>query len=728
VRRQVAVALVVALLASACGAVADTASGIVAFELPDIEAVPIEPPEQTLVYDGAGNQLAVLRTEFRQRAELDEMPEHLLDAVVVAEDRRFWLHGGLDARGIVRAALTNVAAGEVEQGGSTITQQLVKNLYMPTAERTPQNKLREAILTRQVEEQRSKPEILEDYLNTVYFGNGAYGVQAAAQTYFRKDVGALGLGEAALLAAIIRSPESLNPERNTEAARVGRDVVLDAMLEQELIDERTAEQAKGRPIVVAARPPTPDTVEPRWVDYVVRYLLDEQSFGADEADRAQRLFGGGLRVHTTLQPALQAQAVATVQQFLPDAEDPEVAIASVVPQTGEVVALVGGRDYADSQFDLATQALRQPGSTFKTFVLATAVTSGWDPDDRISGNQGVFQTPEGIRWTVRNYARVSYGMITLREAVRASVNGAFARLILDLGVGRVVAMANAMGVRSALEERAPIALGSEEVTPLDMAAAYATLANLGEHVPTTPIDRIESADGRIVWQPDDRARRALDPSAAFVVTDMLRTAVEAGTGTAARIPGWEVAGKTGTVQDYKDAWFVGYTPVLATAVWVGYRDVPRPLRNIRGVRQVTGGSIPARIWQAFVSAALQGVEPVSFSLPDQFYEVVEIDPVTGLRAAPWCPGEVEAMPRILVPRETCPSPQPAPPPPPSPPGRQPQPADCPSDPENGSPAPAPTSRPEGCPEPTEPVPGPGGADPSPEPEPEPEPEAEAEAQ
>lgn len=722
-RRQVVLAVVAALFATACGAVSESTSGIVELELPDIEAVPIEPPEQTFVYDGDGHQLAVLRTEFREHASLDEMPAALLDAVVVAEDQRFWLHGGLDARGIARAALTNVAAGEVEQGGSTITQQLVKNTYMPEADRSPKSKLREAILTRQVEEEHSKEQILEDYLNTVYFGNGAYGAQAASETYFRKDVSDLDLQESALLAAIIRSPESLNPERNPDGARERRDLILDAMAAQGLLDRGLADIAQNRPVNVATRPAAPDTVEPRFVDYVVRYLLDEDTFGADEAERAQRLFGGGLRIYTTLRPDLQAKAVAAARQFLPDASDPEVAIASVVPQTGEIVALVGGRNYSENQFDLATQAQRQPGSTFKTFVLAAAVTSGAGPDATVSGNQGVFRTPEGVRWTVRNYDRVSYGTITLREAVRASVNGAFARLILDAGVGRVVALAHAMGVQTPLEETAPIALGSEEVTTLDMASAYATLANLGEHVPATPIDRIEDAQGRVVWVPDDRPRRALDPSAAFVVTDMLRTVVESGTGTSAAVPGWEVAGKTGTVQDYKDAWFVGYTPTISTAVWVGYREAPRPLLNIRGVRRVTGGSIPARIWQAFVSAALEGVTPVSFSLPQQYYEVLEIDPVTGLRAAPWCPGEEKAVPRIVVPRATCPSPAPAPPAATAPPRDPDVCADPPS--EGGSPAPAPTARTEPCTPSSEPAPGPGAPAPSPPPEPPPEPETPA---
>ncbi|MBW3657154.1 MAG: transglycosylase domain-containing protein [Actinobacteria bacterium] len=648
--RAPALLLLLALLASACGS-------IVELELPELDAVPRDPPEQSIVYDADGNQLAVLRREFRERIDIEELPQHLIDAVVAAEDQRFWIHGGVDARAIVRAAAANLAAGGVEQGGSTISQQLVKMLYMPNDPRTPSTKVREALLARQIEDERSKEDILGEYLNTVYFGNGAYGIEAAAETYFRKAATDLDLAESALLTAIIRAPESLNPTREPDGARLRRDLVLDAMVELGSIDAEAAEAAKAASVDVAPRPPSPPTSEPHWVDFVIRTLLDDPTFGDDEAERAQRVFGGGLRIHTTLRPQLQALARDAVATHLPDASDPEVGLVHVDPGTGHILAAVGGRDYDRQQFDLATQARRQPGSAFKTFVLAAAVTSGYGPGHLIDGGPATFDTVNGP-WKVRNYLGSRPGLVTLEEATWASVNGAFARLILELGTGRVAALARAMGVQSPINEDAPIALGGVDpgVSPLDMAAAYATLANGGERVPATPIDRIEDADGAVVHRPDDRGRRVLDPSAAFVTTKILQGVVENGTGVRARIPGWEVAGKTGTTQSYADAWFVGYTPTLAASVWVGRPEGRVPMHDIRGVRNVTGGSFPARIWRSYATAALVDEQPVDFSLPEEYYEIVELDPETGLRAAPWCAGEPTAVPRAIVPRETCPSP------------------------------------------------------------------------
>ena len=637
-------------------------SKVVTLELPSIDAVPRVPPEQSIVYDAAGNQLAVLRHEFREHVAIDTLPRHLVDAVVAAEDHRFFEHGGVDGRALLRAALTNTAAGEVREGGSTITQQLVKNLYMPDARRTLGTKVKEALLARQLESEHSKQDILEDYLNTVYFGNGAYGVQAAAETYWRTDASDLTVAQSALLAGIIRSPETLNPTRAPDAARQRRDEVLHEMADAGAITQAQATDALAQPVVVEPRPPTPATQHPYWVDFVVRTLLDDPSFGADETERARKLYGGGLRIHTTLDPDLQHAAEQAAHGMLPDDADPEVAVVSVEPGTGAIRAAVAGRDYDARQFDLATQGRRQPGSTFKTFVLAAAVTDGMGPDHPVNGDQGVLQTRNGP-WTVRNYTRTSYGLITLRKATTDSVNGAFARLILQVGVSRVAALAHAMGVVSPINQDPPIALGglTDGVSPLDMASAYATLANLGERVPVSPIDRIEDRDGHVVWRPDHTPHRVLAPSAAFVTTQLLQGVVDEGTGIRAQVPGHQVAGKTGTVQDDSDAWFVGYTPTLSTAVWVGDPDARRPMHGIHGVRNVTGGTIPASIFSRYMTDALAGSPPTSFALPEDDYEVVSVDPDSGLRAAPWCPGEPTPMPRVLVPRETCPSPAPAPP-------------------------------------------------------------------
>jgi membrane peptidoglycan carboxypeptidase len=656
--RRVALFTVLALAATACGQV-------VTLELPTIDAEARIPGVQSVVYDADGDQLAVLRREYREPVSLAEIPRHVVDAVLTAEDRRFFEHAGVDARAVTRAAIANMAAGEVQQGGSTITQQVVKLLYMPEAERDPDTKLREAMLARDLEQQRTKAEILTEYLNAVYFGEGAYGIEAAAQTYFRISAGELDVAQAALLAAIIRAPEALTPTRHPEAAEVRRDDVLRRMAIDGRIDDATRDRALAEPVEVQGRLPHPETREPHFVDFVLRTLLEDPRLGATEAERAERVYGGGLRIHTTLRPDLQEAARSALLDRLPDADDPEAAVVLVEPATGHVVAAVGNRAHEQLQYDLATQARRQPGSTFKAFVLATAVAEGRHPEIQLDGRQG--QVAPG--WNVRNYDRRDYGSVTLAGATRLSLNSAYARLGLDLGTRRVGATARALGVTSPVPDDPQISIGGGElrVTPLDMAAAFATIGNLGVHHETTPVSRIEQRDGQVVWLPDQDGRSVLAPSAAYVTAEVLRDAVEQGTGRAARVDGWEVAGKTGTTSSYADAWFVGTTPALAGTVWMGHERGQVPMTNVRGVARVTGGSLPAVIFSEVMTAALADVDPVGFDLPDDEWELVEIDPRSGLRAAAWCPGEVERVPRVLVPKATCPEPPPVPEPPPTPP-------------------------------------------------------------
>jgi membrane peptidoglycan carboxypeptidase len=715
-RRWTAAVGLLALAVAGCG-------DVITLELPtvsDLELVPRAPAVQSVVYDADGEQLAVLRREYREPVSLLDVPQHLVDAILTAEDRRFYDHTGVDARAITRAALANHTSGRTEQGGSTITQQLVKNLYLPEAERTGATKLREAVLARELERARSKADILEDYLNTVYFGEGAHGVQAAAWTYFRAEIGDLELAQSALLAAIIRAPERFTPTRATEAAQVRRDDVLRRMAADGLISAAERDAALRSPVEVHPRPPTPQTREPHFVDLIVRTLLADPRFGATEADRATRLYEGGLHVHTTLRPDLQALARETLADHLPDDSDPEAAIAVVDPATGHVLAATGNRAYEQLQFDLATQARRQPGSTFKTFVLAGAIADGHHPESTHDGRQGEVPLVGGGSWEVRNYDRRSYPDVTLAGATRSSVNAAFARLGAEIGLARVAGLATAMGVRSPVPEDDPqitIGGGGVAVTPLDLAAGYATLANLGVHVPTTPVTRVEDGQGTTVWLPDTVGRPALPPSAAHVTTEVLRDVVERGTALAAQVPGWEVAGKTGTTSDHADAWFVGYTPVLSTAVWMGHVEGRVPLVDVRGVRQVTGGTLPARIFAGFTAAALADVDPVPFVLPDDEYVLVEIDPESGLLAAGWCEGRTERLPRVLVPSDTCPEPPPPPEPtpsPPAPPWRPPPPAEPPatdvSEPEDAAPEPDRDPPPDAEASPAPTAPATGGSD------------------
>jgi penicillin-binding protein 1A len=446
----------------------------------------------------------------------------------------------------------------------------------------------------------------------------------------------------------------------------------------------------------------------------VRTLLADPRLGATEADRAQRVYGGGLHIHTTLRTDMQRAAREVLAARLPDPDDPEAAVALVEPATGHVLAAVGNRAYDQLQYDLPTQARRPPGSTFKTFVLAAAITDGWHPEDRVDGDQGEVQAG----WEVRNYDRRDYPRASLVGATRLSLNAAYARLALEVGIPRVAGTAHAMGVRSPVPTDDPqiaIGGGSLEVTPLDLAAAYATIGNLGRHVRTTPVTHIEDGDGATVWVADETGEPALAPSAAYVTAEVLREAVERGTGQAARVPGWEVAGKTGTTSDHTDAWFAGTTPTLAGAVWLGHVEGLVPMRDVQGVAEVTGGSIPARIFSEVMTRVLAEQEPVSFELPEEEWAWVEIDPESGLRAAAWCPGERQRLPRVLVPQETCPRPPPVPDPPPAP---EPEPeAEPPA--QREQPPPPDVDDPAPPPEPDEPVeqrpdppddPGPGPGD------------------
>ena len=644
-RARLAALVVLCLLASAC-------ESLVEIRVQDIDLEPVDAFAQTIVYAADGSEIATFRFEHREPVEREDLPDVLVDAVVAAEDRRFWDHPGIDPRAIVRAWVANREAGEIVQGGSTITQQLIKITYFPDPENTLERKAIEAHLAWQLEQTATKDEILTDYLNTVYFGSGAYGIEAAARTYFGVTTSELTLPQAALLAGLIRSPETTSPYRDPDLAVAERRRVLDDMVEVGAITREERDAVAVAPLGVVPPPEPPPTRFPYFVEYVKRHLIGDERFGYDEESRWRQLYGGGLRIHTTIDPVLQAHAEQAAHELFSSASDPEVAIAVVRPATGEVVATVGGRDFATSQFDLATQAHRQPGSTFKVFALAAALSRGWRLDDTIESGPGTFDVG-GEPWVVRS---ATSGPLTLREALVRSSNGAFARLGLELGPGAVEGMAHAMGVTSEIGSNPAIVLGglTHGVSPLEMAGAFATLANGGVHVPPTPIARITDADGEVLWEPRRSPRVALDPATAWLVTDTLREAVERGTGQAARLDR-PAAGKTGTVQDHTDAWFVGFTPELAAAVWMGYPDAPRPLVNIRGIPAVQGGDWPARIWRTFMTAALAGEPPRDFPYPDSLVETVLVDPLTGGLATPWCPvtEELTGLPGEL-PTFTCP--------------------------------------------------------------------------
>ncbi len=677
--RTVLVALaLLALLASAC-------ESLVRLEVREVDLEPVQQFAQTIVYAADGSEIATFRFDNREPVDREDLPPHLVDALIAAEDRRFLEHDGFDPRAIVRAWVANRQAGGIVQGGSTITQQLIKNRYFPNPENTIERKLMEARLAWALEQESSKDEILTEYLNTVYFGAGAHGIEAAADTYFATTTTALTVGQSALLVGILRSPEAASPFTDPQRAVAERNRVLDDLVEVGDLDAAARDRLAAEPLGVTTPPVPPPTRFPFFVEYVKRQLVADEHFGLDTTARWQRLFGGGLRIHTTIDPVLQAAAEEAATTFWSGPEDPEVAIAVVDPETGHLLATVGGRDFDASQFDLATQGRRQPGSTFKVFALVAALARGWELDDTIESGPGSFDVGDPEPWTVRSGTD---GEITLREALVASSNGAFARLALELGPGVIADTAASMGVSGDIGTNPSIVLGGlrEGVSPLDMARAFGTLANGGVRATSTAVSHITDADGDVVWEPRGLPTVVVDPATAWLVTDTMVEAVTDGTGQAAALGPRPAAGKTGTVQENRDAWFVGFTRELSVAVWVGYPDEPRPLVNIHGVAAVQGGTWPARIWRRFMSLALADAPIQPLRYPVDLAQTVLIDPETGGIATPFCPvtEELTALPQEL-PDFFCPlhtSPQPSP-----------EPSDDPSEDPSEDPGPAATPTP-----------------------------------
>ncbi len=597
-------------------------------EIPDARAqITAEP---TTVLDAAGRQIGVFRG-FDRTVEVtpDQIPQVLKDAVVAIEDKRFWEHDGVDYEGIARAARTNLEVGGIAQGGSTLTQQYVKNVYL-TTEQTFERKVSEALLATELEKIMTKEEILFGYLTTSYYGSGAYGIGAAAKIYFDKDVAQLDISEAATLAGVVKAPTSLSPFVDRDAADERRRVVLQAMLDQGYLDDEDYEREAARrlwsvddedlpngPVTVLIPRDSKGALDHHFfVDHVEAELLD--LFGPD------LVYNGGLQVETTIDTRLQEAAEQTVARRLGNTEYPiEMALATVDPETGHILAMVGGRDYEFSQVNLATGGSTgfQPGSSFKPLVLAAAFSLGLNPETRY---------PAPARWhvpgctggscAISNYSHRGYGTISLRKATAASVNTVYAQLVVDVTIDDTVELARNLGLSRIDPDQnygASLALGAAESSPLEMASAYGTFANSGVRVAPTSILRVVDSVGNVLI--DNRARvgqRVLDEAVADNVTDVLTDVIESGTGRAAAI-GRPAAGKTGTAQAYRAAWFVGYTPQLSTAIWMGHADRLASLRNVNGVGSVTGGSHPAVAWSDFMGQAhdLLGLDPQDFPEP-----------------------------------------------------------------------------------------------------------------
>ena len=593
--------------------------------MPDPTQTPRGRDQTSVVYDRNGKVLAKLYAdENRTDRALEEMPPQLSQAVVATEDQRFYEHKGVDPWGIARALWVDVTQGK-QHGGSTITQQYVKQAFV-TPERTLKRKLMEAILAYRIEKDYSKNEILELYLNTIYFGHGAYGVEAASQAYFGTSVTELDLAQSALLAGVVKSPGTYSPYVDAEAGKARRDTVLGQMLELGYISQEEHDVAVAAEIELVGLKDA-SARAPYFVEWVKSQVGEE--FGAD------MVYRGGISIRTTLDWNLQKAAEKAIKHALDKGGDPSAALVAIDPNTGEVLAMVGGRDFAKQQYNVAVQGRRQPGSAFKPFVLATALQEGVLPEQTFESGPASFELPNGQTWKVTGASRGQTGPMRLRAATEKSVNSVFAKLILDVGASDVVATAEAMGLHSGIDPVPAIALGglSEGVSPLEMASAYGTLATGGKKAEPYGIAEVTDAEGTVLSSAEPSIVESLDPAVAYLATDILKGVVEHGTGTSADI-GRPVAGKTGTTQEYRDAWFVGYTPQIVCAVWVGYPDAQTEMKDVHG-RAVTGGSFPADIWAEFMKAATKELPKDDFTRPPGLTDVKTCSE-TGLKATEWC--------------------------------------------------------------------------------------------
>lgn len=581
-------------------------------DLPDYKSPKaFEVAQATKIYSADGVLLARLYLENRTIVPMSQIATDMADALVSIEDERFYEHPGIDPEGLARAALVDIMAGSAEEGASTITQQYVDNTLLrdERLDRTLKYKAREMYLAIQLEKQRTKREILELYLNTVYFGEGAYGAEAAAKTYFAKSAKDLSLPEAALIAGLAQAPSRLDPYKNPDGAMQRRDEVLKRMERNGYITKDEHEAALATPLALkrAVEPEGGIYQSPYFVSYVKKLLQQEfdQSL----------VFQGGLSVYTTLDTKRQKMAEDAVFGSLNRAGDPDCALVSIDPKTGHVVAMVGGRDYNTNKFNLATQGRRQPGSSFKMFVLVAALEDGMPPNRYVDSSSPA-KIPSSPVWNVSNSEGRGKGMITMDSATRSSVNTVFARLIWELndktasGAAKVSKLAKRMGITSEIPAYPSIALGSQNVTPLEMASAYGTLATNGKHIGPIAITKVVDPGGKVVYENKEKPEQVVEPSIAYAATTVLKGVISGGTASRARI-GRPAAGKTGTSQNYRDAWFVGYTPDLVTSVWVGYYKSETPMRNVHGGRGF-GGTLAAPIWAKYMKNALAGVPKNDF--------------------------------------------------------------------------------------------------------------------
>lgn len=607
-------------------------------QLPSVAYDTYRPDLSTRIYDCGDRMIAELHSEEKRSnlIKYDDLPKHLIQALVSIEDERFFSHYGIDIKSILRAVYAcgkaSIAAGRLKlvQGASTLTQQLARNAFL-TLEKSLVRKLKEMVLSIQIERKFTKQEILELYLNEIYFGHGIHGVHAASQFYFGKDVGEMNIAESALLCGLIKSPEYYTPYRNSKISRERQAVVLRKMFELGYIDEATCNTEKERPIALKGRKEE-KWIAPYFITHIRKTLLE--NYGA------RTLYTGGLKVYTTLDMKMQQAADEAIESSRILSERPiskypslNCALLAIDPRNGHIKAMVGGRDFEHSKFNRATQAKRQPGSAFKPIVYATAIDYGIPPNRILNDEEIEFVNKwSGQVYKPQNYTKKYHGPVLLRVALEHSYNTVAVKLLTQIGIDRVISYAKKLGVKSRMGPNLSLALGSSVMTMLELAECFCVFANQGIKVPPYAIRRIVDANGNVIFENNPPEREIISPQTAYVITDIMTGVMKRGTGVSSRI-NRPCAGKTGTTSDYRDAWFVGYTPQLLSAVYVGNDDFT-PLGA-----KMAGGVVSGPIWKIFMEKALAGEPVLDFPRSRNIVNVT-ICSDSGLIATKYCSSRI----------------------------------------------------------------------------------------
>ena len=598
-------------------------------DLPQIRSLEdFRPDAVTRIYSSDKVLLAELFVEKREPVSLDVIPDYLTDALVATEDRKFFRHSGVDLKGVTRAIIKDIWAGEFVEGASTITQQLAKTLFL-THRKTIVRKIKEAILAFQLERRYTKKEILELYLNQVYFGSGAYGVQSAAKIFFGKPVQDLTLDGCALIAGMPKSPSRYSPLVNKELAIKRKNIVLGQMLDTGIIDKKEYQEAINKELQLSTSKPKISEA-PYFVDYVKNYL--EDTLGSSE------VYKSGLTIYTTLNYKLQQAAEKAINDGLLSlakrmkaqgltGQKPQAALIAMDIQSGAILAMIGGRDYDQSPYNRVIQAQRQPGSSFKPIVYAFAIEKGLAQNKLLLDAPIAFKgAKDGRDWRPENFSQSYKGEMTLRQALAVSQNVPAVRLIETLGPHSVAQFAHSLGITTPLDANLSLALGTSEVTLIDLTSAFAVFPNKGQKVTPYGVMEVVDRQGRLIWRFRSQKRLVMSRSAAAIITDMLQGVIQEGTGRGARHLGRPLGGKTGTTNNYKDALFIGFSPSIAAGVWVG-NDLGGTLGD-----NETGARAALPIWIEFMSVALDSESHQYFDIPDGVVQA-RMNPETGRLAS-----------------------------------------------------------------------------------------------